>query len=113
MILRHTRRQAKQAATVDTDNTVRFVNDGFTYPAVADVIKVTLTPGSANTFTVRIENVSNDSTLVTSTASKLSIPLAPGVWVVHTDDAPLFTNGQADRDCRLRHASRTSRRAPR
>lgn len=38
------------------------------------------------TFVVRIENVAGD-------ASQL---LAPGVWVVHKDAAPLFTTGSAD-----------------
>lgn len=49
------------------------------------------------TFTVRIENVSNDSTLRPSDGSKQFVPLSPGVWTVHDADGPLFTAGQPDR----------------
>lgn len=40
-------------------------------------------------FTVRIENISNHSALPG--------PLSPGVWAIHTQPAPLFTVGEADR----------------
>ena len=43
----------------------------------------------ARVFTVRIENISNTSTLPS--------PLAPGVFAVHTTPYVLFQNGEADR----------------
>jgi len=70
--------------------------DGFTYPAVADVIQVTITPGNGNTFTVRIENVSTSTTLSPSDQTMQAVPLAPGVWVVHTASAALFEPGMMD-----------------
>lgn len=81
----------------DPDNTVRLVNDGFTYPAITDVIKVTIDASSAPSFTVRIENVSTATTLMPPNVSPQPVPLSPGVWVVHTDPGPLFTSGQPDR----------------
>lgn len=46
-------------------------------------------------FTVRIENVSDGETLST-TEGKVPVPLAPGVWVVHSSGTPLFTEGELD-----------------
>ena len=43
----------------------------------------------AVTFLVRIENISGDSDLPT--------PFAPGVWVLHSEAGPLFTEGEADK----------------
>ena len=40
-------------------------------------------------FLVRIENISGDSDLAT--------PFAPGVWVLHSEPGPLFTEGEADK----------------
>ena len=45
--------------------------------------------GDAVTFLVRIENISGDSDLPT--------PFAPGVWVLHSEAGPLFTEGEADK----------------
>ncbi len=56
-----------------------------------------MTPISDTRFTVRIENVSDANTLMTSDMSSTAVPLAPGVFVIHTEDAPLFDEGQADR----------------
>ncbi len=47
-------------------------------------------------FTVRIENISTAETLITSDGT-VPVPLAPGVWVLHQDSAPLFLGGEADR----------------
>lgn len=81
----------------DPDPAVRLAPDDFgNLPPVNEVIEVTLTPTSDTRFTVRIENVSDANTLVTS-GGNVAVPLAPGAWVVHTDDAPLFTVGEADR----------------
>lgn len=81
----------------DPDSDVRSAPDTFAnLPAVEDVIAVTITPGDGNEFTVRIENVSTATTLSTSTGDMQAVPLSPGAWVVHTDDAPLFNPGEAD-----------------
>ncbi|MFT5821791.1 MAG: hypothetical protein ACI8ZM_003047 [Crocinitomix sp.] len=62
------------------------VADGFTYPSVSSTIKVTIDGGShVNEFIVTIEN------LAASTS-----PIAPGVWVIHATDNPLFIEGSAD-----------------
>ena len=66
--------------------TIDMVNDGFTYPAVDQNIKVTLTNDGGSMFTLTIENLAGSST-----------PLAPGTWVVHTMPDPIFTAGVADR----------------
>jgi len=58
------------------------VSDGFTYPAVDQTLKVTLTNDGESMFTLRIENLIGSTT-----------PIAPGVWVVHTDAGALFTAG--------------------
>ncbi len=76
---------------------VRLVDDGYTYPDLADILKVTITPVQSVPFTIRLENVSTASTITTSTGQMVPVPLAPGVWVVHAAPAPLFKAGEADR----------------
>ena len=60
-------------------------------PAVEDIVEVTIhpDPASATGFMVTIKNI--------SAGSSLPSPLAPGVFVVHTAPAPLFTVGHPDR----------------
>ena len=48
-------------------------------------------------FMVRIENVSTEEALSPSDGSSGAVPLSPGVWAVHADSGPFFTNGAADR----------------
>jgi hypothetical protein len=79
----------------EIDMTVRMVADAYTYPAASDVIAVTLTHEGDNLFRVRIENVSESGTLMTSMGN-VAVPLAPGVFVVHTNNDPLFSEGMAD-----------------
>ncbi len=67
-------------------------NDGYTYPAASEIVRVTVTPIEPVTFYVMIENVSMDD----ATAGGAT-PLAPGVWAVHTGADPLFTVGAPDR----------------
>ncbi len=91
------RQSAPNTGSADPDNTVRLAPDTFNnLPAVNQVIQVTLTAMSANSFMVRIENISDSTTLSLSTGGSVAVPLAPGVFVVHTADAPLFTPGQPD-----------------
>jgi hypothetical protein len=81
------RQAGPNTGAADPNKTVRLA-ETVGLPAVANVIRVTVSSvGTA--FTVRIENVSGNSTLPT--------PFAPGVFVVHNDGAPLFSNGVADR----------------
>jgi len=88
----------------DPDATVRALGatttlaDGssFTLPAIAAMIKVTLTPGAGGQFTLRIENVSTTSALVTSQGTR-DIHVSPPVWALHIAPAPLFTPGSPDR----------------
>jgi hypothetical protein len=89
------RQSGADTGAADADANVRVVNDMYTYPAAADVIAVTLTHLGDHLFRARIENVSDGSTLMTS-AGDVAVPLAPGVFVVHTNTDPLFTVGMAD-----------------
>ena len=67
---------------------------GFAYPATEDVIRVTLDHDGDTRFTVRIENVSDASTLPTSQGS-VAVPLSPGGWAVHVDAVDFYTVGAA------------------
>ncbi|MCZ6872556.1 MAG: spondin domain-containing protein [bacterium] len=95
------RQAAPGTGAPDPDNRVRIAPDTFNnLPPTNAIIRVTLTPISDTQFTLRIENVSDATTLLTSAASPddmQAVPLSPGVFVVHTGAAPLFTVGQADR----------------
>ena len=82
-------RQSGADTGADENGPVQLVDDGFAYPAVDEVIAVTISSepiDGAARFIVRIDNVATGAT-----------PLAPGVFVVSTTDGPLFTAGQADR----------------
>lgn len=80
----------------------------FDMPAVRDMIKVTLTPRNDRAFLVRIENVSDDSTLVTSQGAR-SIHISPAVWALHIAAAPLFDDGAADRGEGLEYIAEAGR----
>ncbi|RKD91563.1 spondin domain-containing protein [Mangrovibacterium diazotrophicum] len=72
----------------DENGTVRKiadVMDGYTYPPVADNIKVMLTYDGDNMFTVKIDVLSGSST-----------PISPVAWVVHSAENPLFTENMVD-----------------
>ena len=65
------------------------VSDGFTYPAVNELVEVTLNRNTEGMFTLSIKNISK--------SSSLDSPLAPGVWAVHEQGKyPLFETGKAD-----------------
>lgn len=68
----------------------------FALPATSAMIKATLTPGANRTFTLRIENVSTPTTLVTSQGAR-GIGLSPVVWALHIQDSPLFAVDAKDR----------------
>lgn len=68
-----------------TVETIANTNDGFTYPAVADVLGVSIAEASG-TFTVTI-----------SVDAASDTPLAPGVYVIFTGSGPIFNEGSGDR----------------
>ena len=81
-------RQSGANTGADEAGPVEPVDDGFTYPAIGDLVDVTITssPDAGSTlFSVRVENVSSLT------------PMAPGVFVVHDAGEPLFTSGASDR----------------
>jgi hypothetical protein len=91
------RQSGANTGAADTDNTVRLASDDFSnLPAVADVIQVSLSSNGSTAFTLRIENVSSSTTLMTSDGVSTAVPLAPGVFVVHSGSHVLFSAGQPD-----------------
>lgn len=63
------------------------VEDGFTYPAVNEYISVTI-DGMGTSFTVTINNIGGETAIPG--------PIAPGVFVVTDETAPLFLPGALD-----------------
>jgi len=81
-------RQTGENTGTDENGTVILVsdvNDGFSYPANEAVIKVVIEHDGKTKFTVTLSNVSD--------LNNFQTPLAPGVWVVHSTDNPLFESG--------------------
>lgn len=74
----------------------------FDYPAVANIIQVTVTHTTDTHFLITIKDVSTNDTLMTSAGNRAA-PLSPGVWVVHNAANPLFTAGMPDRGMGLEH----------
>ena len=89
----------------DDDENVRMVDDECTYPAVSDVLNVSVS--STGRFfgipfvEIRFANVSTDETLSLSDGTTKSVPFSEGPVVVHFDPAPIFTPGLPDRDMGL------------
>lgn len=100
-----TRQTARNVGDADPDATVREVpvtarlGNGSTFvrPEISAMIRVTLTPGPEQQFTLRIENVSTATTLVTSQGA-LPVHVSPYAWAVHRTPAPIFTPGERARD---------------
>ena len=81
-------RQSGPNTGMDENGNVMLVNDAYTYPDDEDVIMLSLAHDGGTEFTATIKNVSN--------AGAFQTPLAPGVWVVHSEDqTPLFMSGSA------------------
>ena len=90
----------------DTDRMVRRVTSPttlsngtmFNVPAVASMIRVTVTPNAATRqFTVRIENVASDTATLQTSQGYKPVRVSPGVWTLTTGGEPLFSEGQKDR----------------
>ena len=97
----------------DPDSTVRLAEDTWgTLPDVDSVIKVTIDSIGPAKFRVSIENVSKDHTLVTVRGLCLEVPIAPGVFVIHYGDEPLFTPGVADRGQGMEEMAEDGNNAP-
>lgn len=78
----------------------------FAVPPVASMIRVTLTP-RGQAFTVRIQNVANDtSTLMTSQGAR-PVRISPGVWTVGAAMDPLFSEAMPDRGLGLEAIAET------
>ncbi len=73
------------------------MNDGFSYQAVAEVVRVTVTPLEPVMFYARIENVGAADAVASEDGMGQGVPFAPGVWAVHNQADPLFTADAADR----------------
>ena len=102
----------------DDDPTVRLA-DAANLPAVSQIVAVTVTTtqtmaGQVTTFTVRIENVSDDSTLNLMGGGNRNVIVTPGVWAVHApnQDAPFFAVGEADRGLGLESLAEDGNPAP-
>lgn len=94
--------QAPRQAGPDTGNAerrrfVRLVRDRYEYPATEEVIGLEITHNGGISFTARIENRSTGATIGLSDGSSVAVPLAPGVFVVHSGNAPLFRRYKRDR----------------
>ncbi|UBF24312.1 spondin domain-containing protein [Kovacikia minuta CCNUW1] len=51
----------------------------------------------ATRFKVRIENISTKDEFTASNGTKWTLDFSPGVWLISSNNAPLFTPGQKDR----------------
>ena len=86
-------RQAGPNTGADEYGVVSLVDDGFSYPAVAEYVRVTLEAHDSmmtddmgrQGWTLTIENISADSSLAG--------PLAPGVFAAHSPEISLFSDG--------------------
>ncbi len=65
---------------------------GFTYPNVTDVISVEIAHDGETEFTVTLTNVSTEGLLQTSQGTA-TVPLSPGIWVVHSNAVSFFEPG--------------------
>lgn len=70
----------------------------FSVPAVSSMLRATVSSdASTRTFTVRIENVSQDGETLRTSAGGKPVRISPGVWTLSTGGEPLFSEGQVDR----------------
>ena len=97
----------------DPKTDVRLADDTYgTLPPVDSVLSVTIDSIGPTSFRVSIENVSKDHTLVTIEGLCLEVPIAPGVFVIHYGDEPLFTPGMPDRGVGLEEVAEDGNNGP-
>ena len=91
-------RQSDTDTGMDEGGTIRSidqVNDGFQYPAVEDVIQVTIENQNTTDFTITITNVSEGTTVPIGGTQdeQVPIPLSPGAYAVHAASATFHNAG--------------------
>ena len=95
------RQSAANTGEGDEDNAVRRVSDGFDYPEVAEVLRVSVDwvteRFGISWMQIRFENVSTSETLTLSDGTTKGVPVSLGPAVIHFDDGPFFIPGTADR----------------
>jgi hypothetical protein len=75
---------------------------GIAHQLIAQVAKSGSPAQGITRFTVRIENVSTQSTLKLSSGGAMAIPLSPAVWAVHTARNPILIPGEVERGLGLK-----------
>jgi hypothetical protein len=91
-----TKQTAVNTGPVDTNTKVRkigTVTEGFVfvYPAVANLIKVTVTHTTGTTFEITIDDLST-AALTTADSVSHPVPISPGVWALSNTSNALFTD---------------------
>jgi hypothetical protein len=90
------RQMAPDSGDADPDDTVRLASDEYgNLPATDEVISAGLVALDGGWFRLTVTCVSGADTLMTSDGGAHPVPLAPVVYVIHDDGAPLFTAGGA------------------
>jgi hypothetical protein len=62
-----------------------------------DMMKGEMMKGEMTRFTIRIENISNSDGMKASDGTKWPFAMSPGLCIVHTTNAPVFSSGKKDR----------------
>jgi hypothetical protein len=62
-----------------------------------DMMKSEMMKGGMTKFTVRIENISSPEGMKASDGTKWPFAMSPGLCIVHTSNAPVFSSGKKDR----------------
>ena len=62
-----------------------------------EMMKGEMMKGEMTKFTVRIENISSPDGMKASDGSKWPFAMSPGLCIVHTNNAPVFSSGKKDR----------------
>jgi hypothetical protein len=71
------------------------VDDGHSYPAVADAIQVSVEPAEPQAFRVRVENTAATDTYAADASTGGAVWLTPGAYGVHQGSNPILTEGEA------------------
>ncbi len=91
------RQETTNTGPDDDNQLVRRVDDEFDYPAVSEMLRVTIELRKAygvDAAFVHMANVSTEETLVLSDGSSKPVVVSESMYAVHTEPGPLFTPGQ-------------------